>query len=56
LRQSNATARQLLGVKPERASTILRELYNEHSRLKPVGKPRGRGVRYELAGLNGDDR
>jgi ATP-dependent DNA helicase RecG len=49
-------AAELLGVKPERASTILSELYNEHSRLKPVGKPRGRGVRYELAGLNGDDR
>jgi hypothetical protein len=34
----------------ERASTILSELYNEHNRLKPVGKPRGRG---ELVDLNG---
>ena len=42
----------LLGVTPVRASTILSELYNEHGRLKPVGRPVGRGVRYELA----DDR
>jgi hypothetical protein len=42
----------LLGVTPVRASTILSELYNEHHRLKPVGKPVGRGVRYELV----DDR
>ncbi len=33
-------AAELLGVKPERASTILSELYNEHNRLGPVGKPR----------------
>lgn len=46
-------AAKLLGVKPERASTILSELYNEHNRLKPVGKPRGRGVRYEFVGPNG---
>jgi ATP-dependent DNA helicase RecG len=45
-------AAQLLGVRPERASTILSELYNEHNKLKPVGKPRGRGVRYELLGPN----
>jgi ATP-dependent DNA helicase RecG len=42
----------LLGVMPVRASGILSELYNEHHRIKPVGKPVGRGVRYELA----DDR
>lgn len=42
-------AAQLLGVKPERASTILSELYNQHERLRPVGNPLGRGVRYELA-------
>jgi ATP-dependent DNA helicase RecG len=41
---------ELLGVKPERGSSILSELYNEHNRLKPVGKPVGRGVRYELVG------
>lgn len=46
-------AAELLGVRPERASTILSELYNEHNRLKPVGKPRGRGVRYELVGPDG---
>ena len=40
----------LLGVTPVRASTILSELYNEHGRLKPVGKPVGRGVRYKLGG------
>jgi hypothetical protein len=38
----------VLGVKPERAATILSSFYNKHGRLKPVGKPRGRGVRYRL--------
>lgn len=41
---------ELLGVKPERGSSILSELYHQHNRLKPVGKPVGRGVRYELVG------
>lgn len=41
-------AAQLLGVQPERAATILSELYNVHKRIVPVGKPRGRGVRYRL--------
>lgn len=49
-------AAELLGVKPERASTILSELYNEHNRLKPVGNPRGRGVRYELVNPNGAEQ
>lgn len=42
-------AAQLLGVKPPRAATILSQLYNKHGRIKPVGKPLGRGVRYRLA-------
>jgi ATP-dependent DNA helicase RecG len=45
-----ADVAELLGVTPVRASMILSELYNEHDRLKPVGKPVGRGVRYELVG------
>ncbi len=46
-------AAELLGVRPERASAILSELYNVHNRLGLVGKPRGRGVRYKLIGPNG---
>lgn len=38
----------VLSVKPERAATVLSTLYNKYGRLSPVGKPRGRGVRYRL--------
>jgi len=41
-------AAKLLGVRRERASAILSQLFNEHGRIQPVGKPRGRGVRYRL--------
>lgn len=43
-----ADVAQLLGVRPERAATILSELYNVHGRIVPVGNSRGRGVRYRL--------
>jgi transcription initiation factor IIE alpha subunit len=38
----------LLGLSPVQASRILSHLYNEGGALVPVGKPRGRGVRYRL--------
>lgn len=39
-------AAQLLGVTPERASTVLSRLYHRFGRLEPVANARGRGVRY----------
>ena len=38
----------LLGLKPVQASTILSALYHDKGVIEPVGKPRGRGVRYRL--------
>ena len=38
----------LLGLKPVQASTILSTLYHDNRVIEPVGKPRGRGVRYRL--------
>lgn len=42
-------ASQLLQLTPERASTILSQLYNQYGRIEPVSNARGRGVRYQLA-------
>lgn len=39
-------AAQLLGVTPERASTVLSQMFNRLHRLEPVANARGRGVRY----------
>lgn len=39
----------LLGVGPVQASRILSQLYNERGYIEPLGKSRGRGVRYVLA-------
>lgn len=44
------TAAALLGLKPVQASTILSTLYHDEGVIEPVGKPRGRGVRYRLTG------
>lgn len=40
-------AAELLGVSDAQASRTLSRLYNERGSLEPVGKPRGRGVRYQ---------
>jgi ATP-dependent DNA helicase RecG len=39
-------AAQLLGVTPERASTVLSQMFHRLNRLEPVANARGRGVRY----------
>ena len=39
----------LLGVSEVRASNILSDLYNKRGLIEPVGRARGRGVRYRLA-------
>jgi ATP-dependent DNA helicase RecG len=44
-------AAKLLGVTPERASTVLSKLYRRLGRLEPVANARGRGVRYRLAAV-----
>ena len=44
-----ATTAVLLGVTPVQAARILSDLYHERGVVEPVGKPRGRGVRYRLA-------
>jgi ATP-dependent DNA helicase RecG len=41
-------AAALLGLRPVQASRLLSSLYNDRHLLSPVGKPRGRGVRYRL--------
>jgi ATP-dependent DNA helicase RecG len=43
-------AAHLLGVGEGRASQILSDLYNKEGLIEPVGAPRGRGVRYRVAG------
>jgi ATP-dependent DNA helicase RecG len=43
-----SVAAALLGVKSVQAARVLSDLYHERGVIEPVGKPRGRGVRYRL--------